>query len=318
MRKLNFILPFLCLLFLASCEKNQAPQVINIQSLTDIIVGGSEVIIEVDANDTDEDALTYTWSCDGGEFISSTDTTLVKWKAPLSITDTSYDIIVEISDGELTVSEMLVITVEGAKFIDLRDDNIYEFVEIGTQTWMAENLAYLPEVSPSTEGSKHEPYYYVYDYEGSSISEAIASDYYSTDGVLYNYDAAIISCPIGWSFPSDDEWKELEKQLGMSLEDVDRYGVRNTGKVGLKLKSIFGWKDNGHGTNSSGFNALPVGICRSGGRGFSGHNEYVRYWALIPFGSDVATYRTLTYAEGVFRANLFQDFGHSVRCLKDE
>ncbi|MFC2122054.1 FISUMP domain-containing protein, partial [Bacteroidota bacterium] len=321
MRKLSFILPFISLLFLMSCEKNQAPEVNNIQSLTDTIVGGSEVIIEVDANDTDEDVLTYLWSANGGEFISSIDSILVIWKAPLSITDASYDITVEIADDEFTVSESLIVTVEGGKFIDMRDDNIYEYVEIGTQTWMAENLAYLPSVSPSSEGTDSEIYYYVYDYEGSNITEAKATDYYSTYGVLYNWEAALLACPNEWHLPSDQEWKNIEVYLGMSEFDADGYEWRRSGDVGKMLKSTSGWKNNGNGDNLSGFNALPGGAWISDGNFRS--IEYVTgFWSSSPAEhawQSLAWSRSLaSHNNGVARWDMFRSYGYSVRCLKDD
>ncbi|MFN2380349.1 MAG: FISUMP domain-containing protein, partial [Bacteroidales bacterium] len=88
-------------------------------------------------------------------------------------------------------------------FVDNRDKIEYNWVRIGDQIWMAENLAYLPSVSPSSEGSETEPYYYVYAYDGSIVSEAKVTDNYNAYGVLFNWPAALTACPDGWHLPTD-------------------------------------------------------------------------------------------------------------------
>ncbi len=192
----------------------------------------------------------------------------------------------------------------------------YDYKKIGTQTWMTENLAFLPSVSASDTGSDDDPYYYVYDYEGSSVSSAKESDNYTTKGVLYNWEAAKISCPPKWHLPSDDDWKKLETHLGMNPSDVDDIDWRNSGNVGHKLKSISSWTD-GNGDNSSGFDALPGGL-RAYGGGFYDIDVYGNFWSSSHTESSKAWTRYMgSMYEGVNRAASEKRRGFSVRCIRD-
>ena len=75
-------------------------------------------------------------------------------------------------------------------FTDTRDGNTYNWVKIGEQFWMAENLKYLPEMAEYSIDSLEKPYYFVYDYHGTDVTEAKATENYQTYGVLYNWYAA--------------------------------------------------------------------------------------------------------------------------------
>ena len=129
-----------------------------------------------------------------------------------------------------------VVNPDNGSFGDSRDMHVYNWARIGQQVWMAENLAFLPSVSPLINFSETEPIYYIYGYNGSLVSEAKAASNYTRYGVLYNWQAAIAACPAGWHLPGDDEWKLLETYLGMSQQDLGNEGFRASGSVGNKLK----------------------------------------------------------------------------------
>lgn len=198
------------------------------------------------------------------------------------------------------------------------DNKTYTVVHIGTQTWMAENLAYLPKVSPAINGSLTEPFYYVYDYNDSIIAEAKQSDNYSTYGVLYNWAAAEEACPTGWHLPDDEEWISLEMALGMSLAETTMVNWRNSGSVGRKLRDTDTtyWGYNS-ATNESGFTALPGGL--KSHDYFDGIHNNALFWSSSE--NNDQTYAYARYLSeswpGVNRSMEYKQRGYSVRCVKD-
>jgi uncharacterized protein (TIGR02145 family) len=206
-------------------------------------------------------------------------------------------------------------------FIDTRDNHIYKYVEIGLQTWMAENLAWLPSVSPSAYGSETMPYYYVYNNEGSNANTAKANSNFSTYGVLYNWKAATTACPTGWHLPSDYEWKVMEIFLGFSRAAADSLGWRYTGFIGgmLKETGTGHWNSpNSGASNSSGFTARP-----GGGRYINGaydsQRNYALFWTASAYDATSSWMRYLGYYNvGIYRYyNYNRGDAFSVRCIKD-
>jgi uncharacterized protein (TIGR02145 family) len=220
-------------------------------------------------------------------------------------------------------------TVEFVPCID-PDSKSYAIVKISTQTWMAENLAWLPAVSKSGEGADSLPYYYVYDYEDSLVTAAKNTVNYKIYGVLYNWTAAMNQggkkstmsgqvravCPAGWHMPDDDEWKILEMALGMTQADADTLYWRISGEVGKKLKSSVGWADEGNGINANGFTALPGGYRNIHG-GFWNEGKYSLFWTASIIDT-TSWYRSLSDIDsGVYRISTYRSNGLSVRCIKD-
>jgi uncharacterized protein (TIGR02145 family) len=187
----------------------------------------------------------------------------------------------------------------------------YDIVEIGGQCWFSENCRYLPEVSPSNEGSETIPHYYVYNYQGTNVTAAMSHYNYQTYGVLYNWPAVLTEgiCPSGWHIPSDGEFTELSDFLGgegvaggkMKEAGYDHWDTPNTGA-----------------TNSSGWTALPGsfrslgGFYNIGGQGF--------WWTHSQSNSSTSTsWRRALFSnlDEVHRANLHRYNGFSARCVSD-
>ncbi len=219
---------------------------------------------------------------------------------------------------------------ESGIFLDHRDNKTYKYVKIGSQTWMAENLAYLPRVTLSTERSSDYPLYYVIGYERTDIDSARISDNYIKYGALYNWSSAMISCPVGWHLPSDGEWKILEMFLGMSEEDANyegfaysmQYGKDRSGNVGEKLKSIDGWKHGSicsgiNGIDMTGFRVIPSGfIDEEEPSGTTSLGSSAFFWTSTEKGSNMAYARSFNFKDAD-RYYFGKKGGSSVRCVKD-
>jgi len=207
-------------------------------------------------------------------------------------------------------------------FIDSRDGNEYNWVQIGDQVWMAENLKYLPSVVGPGTGSNTTAYYYVYGYDGTNVADAKATDNYATYGVLYNWTAAMNGeassttnpsgiqgvCPAGWHLPSDAEWTELTDYLGG--ESVAGGKLKETGTTH--------WASPNTGaTNETGFTALPGGFRLSNGT-FNDIGYLGYWWSATEYNATYAWYRSMYYnLSNVFRNYDDKEVGFSVRCVRD-
>lgn len=213
-------------------------------------------------------------------------------------------------------------TLATGTFIDSRDRNVYDWVKIGEQVWMAGNLAYLPTVSGPLNGSLTEPFMYVYGYDGTDVNAAKGTSNYSTYGVLYNWPAALTACPAGWHLPSDAEWTTLTDYL-----INNGYGFEGSGDdIAKSMAATTNWNpssDSGTpgndpaSNNSSGFSGLPGGYRRDNGSFFYvGYDGY--WWSSTEYSTDYAWYRYLGYGNtSVTWGRNYKESGFFVRCLRD-
>lgn len=112
------------------------------------------------------------------------------------------------------------------------EGNVYEWVRIGDLLWTTTNANNGPDVWESTyyNGSEWLPVYCNdYGKVPSSRKKYMNETYRPKYGNPMNYASAVASAPEGWRLPSDEDWKNLERCLGMT--DVDNMGARGDGQA---------------------------------------------------------------------------------------
>jgi len=211
---------------------------------------------------------------------------------------------VSFEEIELQLNLTLQVIPLRGQFTDQRDSHIYQYKTIGTRTWMTENLAYLPKVSPSATISSQDAIYYVYGYQGSDTSLAKATANYKQYGVLYNRPAALKACPPGWYLPTtDQDWN-------VTIELLEP-------KAGRKMKSQNGWRTaGGGGDNSSGFSVLPGGEVRTSGV-FAELGNGGYFWSSSVFYGIINCKGFIDQSDVVFSLPGSEGEGLSVRCVRD-
>lgn len=176
--------------------------------------------------------------------------------------------------------------IEYSYMFDERDNKKYRTVKIGSQVWMAENLAYKPR------GGN----YWRYDVK--------------IYGYLYNWETAQNVCPDGWHLPSYAEWSTLINYLG---------GASVAGGKMKETGTALWDNPNLGATNSSGFSALPSGQCDWEGRIMRIKYDCY-YWSSTASYDRRAYGLNLLYftSEAKFENGLnSKGWGYSVRCIQD-
>lgn len=195
------------------------------------------------------------------------------------------------------------------------DGNEYATIQIGFQTWMAENLktskyndgTAIPHVVNTTEWSNLTTgAYSIYNY--SPENEAIY-------GKLYNWHAVNTGklCPQGWHIPTDAEWTQLNTYLSSNVGIKMKSTGNKTDGTGLWTKYTSGSPE---GTNASGFTGLPGGSRDSYGTFFDlGYYGY--WWSTTEFDTGARCRYLDSNDSGLGTIYYFKTNGFSCRCVKD-
>jgi len=186
------------------------------------------------------------------------------------------------------------------------EGNVYETVGIGSYCWMKENLNMgirINGTDDQTDNNINEKFCY-------DDNEANCDIY----GGLYQFDEAMLYnsggmnqglCPEGWHISNETEWNNLV------------YSQGGSNVAGESLKSTSGWFNNGNGTNSSEFTALPAGYRGYYGGFYSKGNEGI--FRLSEFAPHFQNGSRKLRDDGDYVSGWYTGSinGFSVRCVKD-
>lgn len=131
-----------------------------------------------------------------------------------------------------------LIMAQSGTMTDPRDGKIYKTVKIGNQTWMAENLAYAPELTftfnhkiPNDRlnsgilNNGKEFREDNYDTYAFCYKDSLSN--YAKYGALYPWEAALKGCPVGWHLPSKTEFDTLLFTIGGNRRDAYKALIAN-------------------------------------------------------------------------------------------
>ncbi len=171
-----------------------------------------------------------------------------------------------------------------SSFIDPRDGNNYRTVKIGDDWWMAENLRY--------SGCK----------QCCSYNNNIENNL--KYGVLYDFDNAKKSAPIGWRLPSDEDWRTLEQSIGLSTKQSEVEGNRGYNKSYI-LKEY----------GNSGFEVKSAGAYAGG---YYNLEQSAYFWTSTEIDSANAYCREISHWASIGKFKDLKSMRFSIRCIKEK
>lgn len=219
---------------------------------------------------------------------------------------------------------------QSGTFTDQRDNQDYRWVKIGNQTWMAENLNTGTMLTGKSSNSYNNGIIEKYCYNDLESNCDKYGGLYKWDEIMNYQGSSSLNpsgirgiCPDGWHIPSDEEWNELERFLGMSEYDINLWGLNSRGGdclIGNLLRSTYGWElrqeYESQGYDSFGFNILPSGERSYVNLGYYEMNRAAYYWTAT-LHSTQAYYRSFSPDRFNMRSYVYNEIGFSVRCVKD-
>jgi uncharacterized protein (TIGR02145 family) len=197
------------------------------------------------------------------------------------------------------------------------DGNTYKTVKINDQWWMCENL----KTTLYNDGSAI-PFFAINDTSGWQLSDGYKSINDSLYGCLYNYTSILDPrglAPEGWHIATDEDWKKLERYIGMDSSETELMAWRGQDEVnGILPQNSNNWPISSvhFGNNKYALSINPGGVVLYNGS-TSANSLEAYFWTATNNGQQ-AMYRSISYQRTqIFRQYADMRYGMSVRCVKN-
>lgn len=207
------------------------------------------------------------------------------------------------------------------EFKDARDDRTYKMVKIGNQTWMAENLKYIPKEPDENwcyknDNSNCEKYGRLYRWMTAVGKSEEECGYQKACPLTYPVQGI---CPEGWHIPQKKELETL----------VDNAGGQSI--AGARLKAKESWSQAWNeciGTDDYQFSAMGTGYLRWYSDNYYNKGLTTGIWSATELEDSLS--REGFEHVGVYILFLYndkdsaqvdetnRDFAESIRCIKDD
>ncbi len=192
-------------------------------------------------------------------------------------------------------------------YVDPEDGKVYRTIQIGAQTWLADNIdrgEMVPGISEQEDNGIVEKYCYDDNYDNCREYGGL---YQWGEAMQYEVNESLRGiCPAGFRVPTDGDWKELEMFLGFSSESADQTLWRGTDQGDLLKES-----------GETGFDALFAGNRYLTGT-FNKIGERTFFWTSTKYSDGHAWGRAVDlYEKRIYRAYYNKSYGFSVRCVKE-
>jgi len=239
---------------------------------------------------------------------SGVDTLVYRWNGKVILRDTlsipSQSGIVRKFDTTLNAA------VVHGYLKDERDGQVYRTVLIGTQEWMAENLALAVDSSYAYSKSLTNAAVYgrLYTWATAMGLEDTCNRKACLDQIQPKHRGL---CPSGWHVPDTAEAKTLNR----FVEADSVVGTKNGAKA---MKSTALWA-SGAGTDQFGFRVLPGGYRDYIDRTFLSQGSKAFFWTSHGINASMAWHFNLvaSYTDVEFNTSKDKPQAISLRCLRD-